>query len=136
MIAFAGQTLKSGHFLQPTAMATGQSVIQGSFVSFSARLYPSRSKAAQAASPRLPARREDAAAVHASLAIASSRATNSQSVCSSSTRSFTKLTGTVSTTANVARRASTKGELSEYDQTARIPPGARWCLALARPDSV
>jgi hypothetical protein len=36
MTAFAGQTLKSGHFLQPTAIATGQSVIRGSFSAFSA----------------------------------------------------------------------------------------------------
>ncbi len=38
--------MKSGHFLQPTARATGQSVILGSFSSFSTRLYPSRSRAA------------------------------------------------------------------------------------------
>ena len=34
MTVFAGQTLKSGHFLQPTVRATGQSVIPDSFFAF------------------------------------------------------------------------------------------------------
>ena len=40
------------------------------------------------------------------------RAKNSQSVVSSSTRSFTKVTGSIRTSRNTSRRASAKGELS------------------------